>query len=129
MILGSHDEHLGLLSAMEERELLSGGKYFVVGVELEQYDQDDPGRYMRGLLRDDVDRLVVRAFGSYFAVMPTPPINMDYFSVKVNEYMEKPPFNFSNPLFQFGISKVVSPPLSLPPPLPAHSLARHFLPG
>ncbi|KAK6638155.1 hypothetical protein RUM44_008583 [Polyplax serrata] len=107
VILGSHDEHLGLLKAMEERNLLTGGKYFVVGVELEQYDEKDPGRYMRGLLRDDIDPTVVRAFASYFGIVPTAPVNMHGFSVKVNEYMEKPPFNFSNPLFQLGISKVI----------------------
>lgn len=88
--------------------MLTGGKYFVVGVELEQYDEKDPGRYMRGLLRDDIDPTVVRAFASYFGIVPTAPVNMHGFSVKVNEYMEKPPFNFSNPLFQLGISKVVS---------------------
>lgn len=93
---------------MEKRNLLTGGEYFVVGVELEQYDHNDPGRYMRGLLRDDVDPVIVRAFAGYLGIVPTPPGNMDQFSLKVNEYMEKPPFNFMNPLFHLGAGKVVS---------------------
>lgn len=94
VILGSHDEHLGLLLAMEEKKLLTEGEYFVVGVELEQYDERDPGKYMRGLLATEVDRLVVDAFAGYLRVAPTPSANMQNFSVHVNEYMRKPPFNF-----------------------------------
>lgn len=94
MILGSHDEHLGLLVAMEERRLLSGGEYFVVGVELEQYDERDPEKYLRGVLTSSPDPVILRALTGYLRVAPSPSANMKNFSVNVNEYMKKPPFNF-----------------------------------
>lgn len=104
MILGSHDEHLGLLSAMEERKLLSSGDYFVVGVNLDAYGQYEPTHYMKGVLRENVDPFILDAYNSYLGIVPSSPIAFNDFSVKVNEYMSKPPFNF--PSFT-GVTKVV----------------------
>lgn len=79
----------------------------MVGVDVEQYDPEDPGKYLRGLLRDDVDPLAPKAFKSYLGIAPSPPRDIENFNTKVNNYLEKPPFNFPNPLEYFGGHKLV----------------------
>jgi len=34
--------------SLEEKGLLKDGKYFVVGVDIEQYDRQHPSRYFKG---------------------------------------------------------------------------------
>lgn len=74
---------------------------------MEQYDAENPGKYMTGMLSDRPDPVLDKAFRSFFSVVPTPPRGFKNFSVKVNEYMEKPPFQFPNPLMQLGGVKQV----------------------
>lgn len=38
------------------------GQYFVLGVDIEHYDADRPSKYTRGLLREDQDHKVDKAF-------------------------------------------------------------------
>lgn len=84
------------------------GEYWVVGVDIEQYAVDLPERYLKGLLKEDTDPLAQRGFRSYLGVVPSPPQGFDNFTVLVNAYMEKPPFNFPNPLGYFGGMKRVT---------------------
>ncbi|KAL1497780.1 hypothetical protein ABEB36_008678 [Hypothenemus hampei] len=110
VILGHHYEHLGLMVAMEEKKLFEKGEYFVVGVDIEQYDNKNPSKYLRGLLRDaDLpnDQVAQSAYKSYLGVVPTSPIGFENFTVMVNAYMEQPPFNFPNPLSYFGGGKLI----------------------
>jgi len=79
----------------------------VVGVDVEQYDAENPGKYLTGMLSNKPDPILEKAFRSFFSVVPTPPRGFKNFSVKVNEYMEKPPFQFPNPLVQLGGVKQV----------------------
>lgn len=79
----------------------------MVGVDVEQYDADNPEKYLTGMLSTKSDPILEKAFRSFFSVVPTPPKGFMNFSVKVNEYMEKPPFNFPNPLTQLGGVKQV----------------------
>lgn len=83
------------------------GEYFVVGVDVEQYDAENPGKYLTGMLSNKPDPILEKAFRSFFSVVPTPPRGFKNFSIKVNEYMEKPPFQFPNPLVQLGGVKQV----------------------
>jgi len=83
------------------------GEYFVVGVDVEEYDAENPGKYLTGMLSNTPDPVLEKAFRSFFSVVPTPPRGFKNFSVKVNEYMEKPPFKFPNPLVQLGGVKQV----------------------
>ncbi|XP_019756658.1 guanylate cyclase 32E isoform X2 [Dendroctonus ponderosae] len=110
VILGHHYEHLGLMIAMEEKKLFDKGEYFVVGVDIEQYDDKNPSKYLRGLLRDSDfpnDPVAQRAYKSYLGIVPSSPVGFENFTVMVNNYMEKPPFSFPNPLSQFGGGKLV----------------------
>lgn len=75
---------------------------------MEQYDADNPGKYLTGMLSNTPDPVLEKAFRSFFSVVPTPPRGFKNFSVKVNEYMEKPPFKFPNPLVQLGGVKQVN---------------------
>ncbi|CAH0555549.1 unnamed protein product [Brassicogethes aeneus] len=105
VILGHHYEHLGLMLAMEEKKLFDKGEYFVVGVDIEQYDNENPKKYLHGLLKDDVDPVAEKAYRSYLGVVPSSPVGFLNFTNLVNSYMEKPPFNFPNPLTYFGGAK------------------------
>lgn len=83
VILGQQFEHVGLLSSLQSRGLLDRGDYFVVGVDLEQYDPKTPDRYLRGLLQNDQEPHMVDAFRAYLAVVPSAPIGFDAFATKV----------------------------------------------
>ncbi|KAF7269656.1 hypothetical protein GWI33_017336 [Rhynchophorus ferrugineus] len=110
LVLGHHYEHLGLMVAMEQKKLFDKGEYFVVGVDIEQYDNKNPSKYLRGLLRDaDLpnDPIAQRAYRSYLGVVPSSPVGFENFTVLVNSYMERPPFNFPNPLSYFGGGKLI----------------------
>ncbi|XP_022235241.1 guanylate cyclase 32E-like, partial [Limulus polyphemus] len=67
VVLGYYFEHLGLMISLEDRGLLENGEYFVVGVDIEQYDNEDPRRYLKGYskLREDVSMASVPAEGAY----------------------------------------------------------------
>ncbi|XP_050310703.1 guanylate cyclase 32E [Anthonomus grandis grandis] len=113
VVLGHYYEHLGLMVAMEQKGLFQTGEYFVVGVDIEQYDQKNPSKYLRGLLRDSDlpnDLIAQRAYRNYIGIVPSSPIGFENFSNLVNEYMERPPFNYPNPLAFFGgVKTLISP--------------------
>lgn len=60
-----------------------------------------------GLLRDEIEKDAEKAFQSYMGIVASPPNNTDDFSMKVNEYMQQPPFNFPNPVKGLGGIKKV----------------------
>lgn len=80
----------------------------MVGVDIEQYDKKNPAKYLRGLLRDEADPVSQRAFRSYLGVVASSPVVKENFTLAVNKYMERPPFNFPNPLTNLGGVKRVS---------------------
>ncbi|KAI8041664.1 speract receptor isoform X1 [Drosophila gunungcola] len=108
LILSHYYEHVGLMVSLQKRGLLSKGDYFVVGIDIEQYDPAKPEKYLRGLLLEDVDPLAVQAFQSYLAIVPTASVSFATFANEVNKYMERPPFNFPNPVGRFGGAKQIS---------------------
>jgi len=59
------------------------GDYFVVGMDIEQYDAADPGKYLKGLLHSEQEPWVGEAYRSYLAVLPSPTVGFDDFSRKV----------------------------------------------
>ncbi|GIY31621.1 uncharacterized protein CDAR_428061 [Caerostris darwini] len=92
---------------MEKRGLLDKGEYYVVGVDIEQYESQNPRRYLKGLLRDEIEEVAKKAFQSYLGVVGSPPVGFEDFTVKVNKYMQLPPFNFPNPVSRLGGMKRV----------------------
>ncbi|XP_011686974.1 PREDICTED: guanylate cyclase 32E isoform X2 [Wasmannia auropunctata] len=102
VILGHYYEHMGLLMALDEMNLLEKGEYWVVGVDIEQYDEKHPNKYLRGLWQKETDLSIVNAYRSYFSIVASTPINFMNFTRLVNEYRQKPPFNFTNPLANIG---------------------------
>lgn len=83
----------------------------MVGVDIEQYDDKNPSKYLRGLLMDGDapnDPIAERAYRSYLGVVPSSPVGFENFTVMVNTYMELPPFSFPNPLSYFGGGKLVN---------------------
>lgn len=48
VILGYYFEHLGLMMSLQNKGLLDKGEYFVVGIDIEQYETQDPTRYLKG---------------------------------------------------------------------------------
>ncbi|KAK4875872.1 hypothetical protein RN001_012294, partial [Aquatica leii] len=107
VIVGHYFEHLALMIYMEEKGLFDKGEYFVIGVDIEEYDQDAPTKYLRDFLRDEMNFVAQRAYQSYLGVIPSSPVGFKNFTNLVNVYMEKPPFNFPNPLNYFGLGKMI----------------------
>lgn len=74
----------------------------MVGVDIEQYDEKRAHKYLRGLWQKETDLSIVNAYRSYFSIVASAPINFMNFTRNVNEYRQKPPFNFTNPLANVG---------------------------
>lgn len=108
LVLGHYYEHVGLMVSLQQRGLLSHGEYFVVGIDIEQYDPARPEKYLRGMLMEKVEPLAAQAFQSYLGIVPTAPVSFATFANEVNKYMEREPFNFPNPLGLFGGAKQIS---------------------
>lgn len=84
VILGHHYEHVGLMLSLKQKGLLDKGEYFVVGIDIEQYDASAPDKYLRGLLQDKTDDDCITAFKSYLGIVPSPPIHFDEFARQVS---------------------------------------------
>lgn len=69
--------------ALQKKDLLVKGDYFVIGVDIEQYEVANPDKYLRGLLQDKTDPNVVEAYQSYLAVIPTSPVHFEDFAKQV----------------------------------------------
>lgn len=80
----------------------AAGEYWVVGVDIEQYDEKRPDKYFRGLWQRKTNSSILKAYRSYFSVVASAPIYSTNFTRMVNLYRQKPPFNFSNPLANMG---------------------------
>ncbi|KAG5320428.1 GCY3E cyclase, partial [Pseudoatta argentina] len=102
LILGHYYEHIGLLMALDKMNLLEKGEYFVVGIDIEFYDEKHPNKYLKGLLQTNMDFSIIRAYRSYFSIVASAPINYMNFTRLVNKYRQKPPFNFTNPSANVG---------------------------
>ncbi|XP_037032480.1 guanylate cyclase 32E isoform X2 [Bradysia coprophila] len=102
VILSHQYEHIGLMTSLYKKGLLDKGEYFVVGVDIEQYDSSSPDKYLRGVLQVKTDPASVIAFQSYLAVVPSAPVLFSEFARLVNRYMEMEPFNYPNPLGHIG---------------------------
>ncbi|XP_011145363.1 guanylate cyclase 32E [Harpegnathos saltator] len=101
VILGQHYEHMGLLMALDEKNLLEKGEYWVVGVDIKQYDEERPDKYVRGHWQRNTN-LSMKAYRNFFSIVASTPIDIMNFTRRVNEYRQKPPFNFTNPLEKMG---------------------------
>lgn len=71
------------MAALQQKDLLAKGDYFVIGVDIEQYEATNPDKYLRGLLQDKTDPIIVEAYQSYLAVIPTSPVHFDDFAKQV----------------------------------------------
>ncbi|KAB0802102.1 hypothetical protein PPYR_04288 [Photinus pyralis] len=107
VIVGHYFEHLALMIYMEEKRLFDNGEYFVIGIDLDEYDQTAPTKYLRDFLRGEKNLVAQRAYQNYLGVIPSSPVGFKNFTALVNTYMEKPPFNFPNPLNFFGLGKMI----------------------
>ncbi|KAI4461131.1 guanylyl cyclase [Holotrichia oblita] len=82
-------------------------EYFVIGVDINQYDKQNPTAYFRGLLREENDPEAPKAFRNYIGVVASSPVGFENFTNLVNSYMVKEPFNFPNPLKVIGQGKKI----------------------
>lgn len=53
-------------------------------MDIEQYDEGDPEKYLKGLLHNEQEEWVGDAYRSYLAVFPSPTIGFDEFATKVS---------------------------------------------
>lgn len=82
--------------SLKHRGLLDKGEYFVVGIDIEQYDASAPDKYLRGLLQDKTDAECHVAFKSYLGIVPSPTINFDEFSKQVSSWSFEPTSKYIN---------------------------------
>jgi hypothetical protein len=71
---------------LTEFSRLSAGNYFVVGLDIEQYDPKNPEKYLMGILHKEQEPWVGQAFQSYLAVFPSPLVGFEDFSQKVTKF-------------------------------------------
>lgn len=69
VIVGTLEEQLGFMEAMQQAQLLTQGIYFVVGVYLEQYRAKDPAKYLLG--RWSIKKPIPLFFSFTLRVRPT----------------------------------------------------------
>lgn len=69
--------------SLKQKMLLDKGEYFVVGIDIEQYDASAPDKYLRGLLQDKTDNDCITAFKSYLGILPSPPVHFEEFARQV----------------------------------------------
>lgn len=71
--------------SLQQKMLLDKGEYFVVGIDIEQYDASEPDKYLRGLLKDKdkTDNDCITAFRSYLGILPSPPVHFEEFARQV----------------------------------------------
>lgn len=69
--------------SLYNKGLLDRGDYFVVGIDIEQYDTSKPDKYMRGMLMDKSDERAEKAFQSYLGIFPTAPVKFAEFAKEV----------------------------------------------
>ncbi|GBN22183.1 hypothetical protein AVEN_100185-1, partial [Araneus ventricosus] len=50
VILGHNFEYLGMMMSLQRRGLLDKGEYFVIGVDIEQYENQNPMKYLKGMI-------------------------------------------------------------------------------
>jgi len=89
-VLGHYYEHVGLMVSLQQKGLLAHGEYFVVGIDIEQYDPARPEKYLRGMLMEKVEPLAAQAFQSYLGIVPTAPVSFATFANEVSSriYMD-----------------------------------------
>ncbi|XP_071106522.1 speract receptor-like [Haliotis cracherodii] len=111
VMLGHYYEFMGLMDHLYEAGLLDSAEYFVVGVEVNQFDPMKPQKFMEGLFDTNVTRRSAAAFRHFVSVVTSPPIMPDFwnFSSVVNHYLEAPPFNYTNPYKELGGIKAILP--------------------
>lgn len=69
--------------SLQHRGLLDNGEYFVIGIDIEQYDPMTPDKYLRGLLLDRIDPITELAFQSYLGIYPSAPVTFMQFTKEV----------------------------------------------
>ncbi|CAG7729358.1 unnamed protein product, partial [Allacma fusca] len=104
LVISEYFEHLGFVLALEKHKLLDKGEYLVIGVSIDDYEEEEwnPTRYFKCLLCDEKDKVDPGIFRSYIGIVASPPRNFTEFSHRVNDFMEKEPFEFPNPLKSIG---------------------------
>ncbi|GAU94364.1 hypothetical protein RvY_06150-2 [Ramazzottius varieornatus] len=98
VLVGNVDDHVGFMQAMDDAGLLDRQDYFVVGVYLNHYKQEDPAKYLRGVFEPSVSQKSFKAFKSFLGVIPTKRsefhVEFREFNNEVNVWLQRPPFNF-----------------------------------
>ncbi|KAI8512208.1 hypothetical protein Bbelb_088470 [Branchiostoma belcheri] len=101
IVLGKYFEALEFAHYMYEMDLLAGGEYMVITVELDQeYSRDFPQSLMQGPFEADLRPGIIESYRSVLVLVPSPPSNPDYalFEREVDQKSKEPPFNFSSKL-------------------------------
>ncbi|PVD38413.1 hypothetical protein C0Q70_01028 [Pomacea canaliculata] len=111
VMLGAPYEFVGLMDNLQDRGILDAGEYFVIGVCLEPYYPENPETFLEGVFDYDVTERSALAFRHFVGLIHSPPVQPGYkaFQKIVDEYLEKQPFNFTNPLRNMSTFRRIRP--------------------
>ncbi|XP_033751446.1 receptor-type guanylate cyclase Gyc76C-like [Pecten maximus] len=107
VFLGDINGVVDLMTNLYDRGLLDTGEYVVIFVDHGMFDVNAPLKYFRRTTDSPNDTRNIEASRSLLIITSSPPSNPDYedFEITVNDYNERPPFNFPNP---FRIRKKIT---------------------
>ncbi|XP_076458574.1 speract receptor-like [Babylonia areolata] len=111
IMLGESYEFIGLMDHLQERGILDSGDYFVVGVCLNAYDHSNSRNFLEGVFSTRATEKTSLAFRHFVGLIHSPPVEPGYsaFQRVVDQYLERPPFNQTNPMRNINGTRNILP--------------------
>ncbi|XP_070580962.1 guanylate cyclase 32E-like [Ptychodera flava] len=99
LFLGEYFVRVEFMRVMQAKGLLTNGEYIVIAIEPKQYDESQAAGYLQDPYEIGYSPEVISAYQSLLVLVATPPLSDTYrnFTRTVDEYAERPPFNYENP--------------------------------
>ncbi|XP_077980630.1 speract receptor-like [Glandiceps talaboti] len=100
LLLGDYYVRPEFMRVMQRKGLLRNGEYHVITVDTRKYSEELAAReYLKDPYETHFTPDLISAYQSLFILVATPPLSQTYynFTRTVEEYGERPPFNYSNP--------------------------------
>ncbi|KAL8614638.1 hypothetical protein ACOMHN_037490 [Nucella lapillus] len=111
IMLGESYEFIGLMDHLQDRGILDSGDYFVVGVCLNAYDHSNSRNFLEGVFSTRATEKTSLAFRHFVGLIHSPPVEPGYsaFQRIVDQYLERKPFNQTNPMRNINGTRNIRP--------------------
>ncbi|KAG9510284.1 Receptor-type guanylate cyclase Gyc76C, partial [Fragariocoptes setiger] len=104
IFLGTVNDLINMMSAMQFKSLLDKGEYIVIYIDLDHYTEAQSYKYLwRSDMNEETRTKMIEAARSLLVVVASPPTGPNYaiFEDKVREFNALVPFNFTQPFSEF----------------------------